>query len=38
MKAKVQSYIKSINFGYIANVNKSEGMEYLNCLGAFKDK
>lgn len=38
LRAKVQSYIKSINFGYIASVNKSEGMEYLNCLATFKDK
>ena len=38
MRAKIQSHIKSINFGYVANVNKAEDMDYLNCLATFKDK
>lgn len=38
LKNRVQGYIKSINFGYIANVNKADEMEYLNCLATFKDK
>ena len=38
LRAKIQSHIKSINFGYVANVNKADDMDYLNCLATFKDK
>lgn len=38
MRSAVQSYIKSINFGYIASINKEEGLDYLNCMATFKDK
>lgn len=38
LKNRVQGYIKSINFGYIANINREEGLDYLNCLATFKDK
>lgn len=37
MRSAVQSYIKSINFGYIASINKVDHMDYLNCLATFKD-
>ena len=38
LRNKIQGYIKSINFGYIANFNKVNDMEYLNCLATFKDQ
>ena len=38
LRTKIQAYIKSINFGYVANVNKVDNMDYLNCLATFKDK
>ncbi|MBP9838790.1 MAG: hypothetical protein KBC84_08755 [Proteobacteria bacterium] len=38
LRSKVHGYIKSINFGYVANVNKMDEMDYLNCLATFKDK
>jgi thioredoxin reductase (NADPH) len=38
LRSKVQGYIKSINFGYISNINKVNDMDYLNCLATFKDK
>lgn len=38
LRGKVQSYIKSINFGYLSSVNKSDSLEYLNSLATFKDK
>lgn len=38
LRNKIQAYIKSINFGYVSNVNKVDNMDYLNCLATFKDK
>ena len=38
LRNKIQAYIKSINFGYVSNVNKVDSMDYLNCLATFKDK
>jgi thioredoxin reductase (NADPH) len=38
LRGKIQSYIKSINFGYVSAVNRLDEMDYLNCLATFKDK
>lgn len=38
LQKKIQMYIKSMNFGYIAKINGAENMDYLNCLATFKDK
>lgn len=38
LRNKVQGYIKSINFGYIANINRLDELDYLNCLATFKDQ
>jgi hypothetical protein len=38
LKEKVDGYIKSINFGYVSQINKDVQLEYLNMMATFKDK
>lgn len=35
---KIDGYIKSLNFGYVSQINKDDQLEYLNSFATFKDK
>ncbi len=32
------NHIKSINFGYLSNINSDENLSYLNAMATFVDK
>lgn len=32
------NHIKSINFGYLSNINGDDNMDYLNAMASFIDK